>query len=303
MNSERHDEQDVPANNGDSKRPRISLFEETHPAPIEIPSRSLRRATRRDFVLYGLGAAVVTAAFWSVLPQETETFHVHDDSLPTPNANSLKERLLNTSLQVDDAVASKLYSPTRLVPIYERSQATPHLRNNYNGQTPDATYLDDWKLTVRGSGLAFGANVTLDANTLRRQFAHVEQVTMLVCVEGWSAIAWWGGFRFSDLIKAYPPKLGYAWIALKSDVNLDSDGNSDPYYVSIDMPTAMHPQTLLATHLSGKLLDVDHGAPLRLVAPAKLGLKNIKAITSITYTKERPADYWAERGYSEYDGI
>lgn len=93
------------------------------------------------------------------------------------------------------------------------------------------------------------------------------------------------------------------WVSLQSDVNLDADGNSDPYYVSIDMPTAMHTQTLLATHQNGAPLTVDHGAPLRLVAPMKLGLKNIKAITSITYTAREPADYWNERGYSKYDGV
>jgi DMSO/TMAO reductase YedYZ molybdopterin-dependent catalytic subunit len=55
--------------------------------------------------------------------------------------------------------------------------------------------------------------------------------------------------------------------------------------VSLDLSTARHPQTLLATHLNGKALTVEHGAPLRLVAPVKLGLKNIKAITRISYTE------------------
>jgi DMSO/TMAO reductase YedYZ molybdopterin-dependent catalytic subunit len=67
--------------------------------------------------------------------------------------------------------------------------------------------------------------------------------------------------------------------------------------------TARHPQTLLATHYNGEPLTVEHGAPLRLIAPMKLGLKNIKAITRITYVKDEPKDYWAERGYSQYDGI
>src|SRR5579864_5825311 len=69
------------------------------------------------------------------------------------------------------------------------------------------------------------------------------------------------------------------------------------------LSTARHPQTLLATHLNGKPLTVEHGAPLRLLVPVKLGLKNVKAITRITYTKDEPGDYWAERGYSRYDGI
>jgi len=89
----------------------------------------------------------------------------------------------------------------------------------------------------------------------------------------------------------------------ESSVNLGRWGNPDPYFVSLDLSTARHPQTLLATHLNGKPLTVEHGAPLRLLAPVKLGLKNIKAITRITYTGEEPADYWAKRGYSRYDGI
>jgi len=69
------------------------------------------------------------------------------------------------------------------------------------------------------------------------------------------------------------------------------------------LSTARRPQTLLATHLNGKPLTVEHGAPLRLIAPVKLGLENIKAITRITYTNDEPPDYWAKRGYSRYDGI
>ncbi|MGB0124310.1 MAG: molybdopterin-dependent oxidoreductase [Silvibacterium sp.] len=90
---------------------------------------------------------------------------------------------------------------------------------------------------------------------------------------------------------------------MESSVNLDAYGNPDPYFVSIDLPTVRHPQTLLATHFNGQPLTVDHGAPLRLLVPVKLGLKNVKAITRITYMKEEPKDYWAERGYSRYDGI
>jgi DMSO/TMAO reductase YedYZ molybdopterin-dependent catalytic subunit len=122
-------------------------------------------------------------------------------------------------------------------------------------------------------------------------------------VEGWSAIAWWSGLKFEDLLQAYPPVSQAKWALIESSVNLDPNGKPDSYYVSIDLLTARHPQTLLATHYNGQPLTVEHGAPLRLIAPMKLGLKNIKAITRITYVKDEPNDYWAERGYSRYDGI
>lgn len=274
-----------------------------------VPVNKLKLSTRRDFLLYTVGGAAAAAGIWWLLPDDTKARAVPAatrkelDSVTARlglNANR-QQKLLGRVLTFDDDVAEALYSPTRSVPTYRTSDITPNLRNNYDGATPDPSYLKDWTLTI--SGLASGEDVTLTAQDLLTRFAHHSQITRLCCVEGWSAIVGWGGLRFSDLIKAYPPARGMRWAALQSDVNLDADGNSDPYYVSIDLPTAMHPQTLLATHQNGQPLNVDHGAPLRLIAPMKLGLKNIKAITSITYTATEPADYWNERGYSKYDGI
>jgi len=201
---------------------------------------------------------------------------------------------------IDDDVAEALYSRNRLVPTYTKSQITP-LRNNYNGATPDPSYIPEWRLTL--DGLASGLSVSLDIRNLLASFQVHEQITRLVCVEGWSAIARWAGLRFDDLLRAYPPMSQAKWARIESSVNRGPWGNPDPYFVSLDLATARHPQTLLATHLNGKRLTVEHGAPLRLVVPVKLGLKNIKAITRITYTRDEPSDYWAKRGYSRYDGI
>jgi DMSO/TMAO reductase YedYZ molybdopterin-dependent catalytic subunit len=197
-------------------------------------------------------------------------------------------------------VAETLYSPRRTVPTYTKSQITP-LRNNYNGATPDPGYVLGWHLTL--DGLASSVSVALDIRSLMTRFSIHEQITRLVCVEGWSAIAWWSGLRFDDLLRAYPPASQAKWVRVESAVNLDASGNPDPYYVSLDLATARHPQTLLATHLNGQPLTVEHGTPLRLLAPVKLGLKNVKAVTRLTYLAKEPRDYWAERGYSQYDGI
>jgi DMSO/TMAO reductase YedYZ molybdopterin-dependent catalytic subunit len=211
-----------------------------------------------------------------------------------------KEWLLNKAIRVDDDVAETLYSANRVVPTYTKSQITP-IKNNYNGATPDPGYIPGWRLTL--DGLSSGLTVSLDIRALLVHHQIHDQITRLVCVEGWSAIAWWSGLKFDDLLHAYPPVSQAKWAHIESSVNLDANGNPDPYFVSIDLLTAQHPQTLLATHLNGKPLTVEHGAPLRLLVPVKLGLKNIKAITRITYTKDEPPDYWAKRGYSRYDGI
>jgi DMSO/TMAO reductase YedYZ molybdopterin-dependent catalytic subunit len=274
-----------------------TFFQERPPQGMEVAPQLLRHWTRRDVLLFGMGAIAAAAGGGYLLPQATlKRLGIIRENKNWPK----KEWLLNRSLRIDDDVAEALYSRNRLVPTYTKSQITP-LRNNYNGATPDASYIPEWRLTL--DGLASGLRVSLNIRTLLASFQVHEQITRLVCVEGWSAIAWWAGLKFDDLLRAYPPMSQAKWARLESSVNLGPWGNPDPYYVSLDLSTARHAQTLLATHLNGKPLTVEHGAPLRLVAPVKLGLKNIKAITRISYTKDEPADYWTKRGYSSYDGI
>jgi DMSO/TMAO reductase YedYZ molybdopterin-dependent catalytic subunit len=278
-------------------RKTASFFQERPLEVMEVVPQLLRRLTRRDLLLFGIGAIAAVAGGGSLLPQTTlQRLGIIHGNKNWPK----KEWLLNRTLRIDDDVAEALYSKNRLVPTYTKSQITP-LKNNYNGATPDPSYVPEWRLTL--DGLASGLTVSLNIRTLLACFRLHEQITPLVCVEGWSAIAWWAGLRFDDLRAAYPPMSQAKWARIESSVNLGPWGNSDPYFVSLDLSTARHPQTLLATHLNGKPLTVEHGAPLRLIAPVKLGLKNIKAITRITYTKDEPADYWAMRGYSRYDGI
>ncbi len=69
------------------------------------------------------------------------------------------------------------------------------------------------------------------------------------------------------------------------------------------MPSAMHPQTLLAYEVNEKPLPLEHGQPLRLIIPVKYGTKNLKRIGSISFSNERPPDYWAEQGYDYYSGL
>jgi DMSO/TMAO reductase YedYZ molybdopterin-dependent catalytic subunit len=276
------------------KKPQSFLGERPLPI-IEMAPRVLRYRTRRDFLLFSAGAVAAAAGAGFLLPQNTRSRLGMRRDMSSPG-----KWLLNKALGVDDDVAEALYSRNRLVPIYTKSQITP-IKNNYNGATPDPGYISGWNLALQG--LASGLSVSLDIRKLMNRFPMQEQITRLVCVEGWSAVAWWAGLRFDDLLRAYPPISQAKWARVESSVNLDTSGNPDPYFVSIDLATARHPQTLLATYLGGEPLTVEHGAPLRLLVPVKLGLKNVKAVTRITYFAEEPRDYWAQYGYSSYDGI
>jgi DMSO/TMAO reductase YedYZ molybdopterin-dependent catalytic subunit len=78
--------------------------------------------------------------------------------------------------------------------------------------------------------------------------------------------------------------------------------SDEGYYVGFDIPSILHPQTLLAYEMNGAPLTLEHGAPLRLATPTKYGIKQIKRIGRIEYTDKRPRDFWAERGYDWYSG-
>ena len=272
------------------------FISERPPIGTEIGSRVLRYRTRRDLLLFGVGAMATAAGAGLLLPQATLTrLGIHRNIKPPG-----KEWLLNKALRIDDDVAEALYSRNRIVPTYTKSQIT-EIKNNYNGSTPNPWYIPGWNLTLEG--LASGLSVSLGIRNLTNCFQLHDQITRFVCVEGWSAIAWWAGLKFHDLLRAYPPMSQAKWARVESSVNLDASGNPDPYFVSIDLETARHPQTLLVTHHDGQPLTVEHGAPLRLLVPVKLGLKNVKAITKIVYSVEEPKDYWEQYGYSSYDGI
>jgi len=129
---------------------------------------------------------------------------------------------------------------------------------------------------------------------------HREMIVQFKCIEGWSQICQWEGARFSDFMKAYPPKR-------------NPDGNL-PKYVAMETPegdffsgygmaSLVHPQTLLCYRMAGVPLTPLHGAPLRLAMPLKYGYKQIKQIARITYTNHKPPDYWATQGYDWYGGL
>jgi hypothetical protein len=143
-------------------------------------------------------------------------------------------------------------------------------------------------------GPEFGLLLTMDAI---RTLPHVEMVTQLKCIEGWSEVVHWGGTRLSDFIHAYPPARG-AHGRLPRYVGMETPDRQ--YYVGLHIDDAMHPQTLLCYEMNGQPLSRYHGAPLRLVTPLKYGIKHLKQIGSISFSDKPPRDYWAENDY-DYD--
>lgn len=131
------------------------------------------------------------------------------------------------------------------------------------------------------------------------QLPRHELVTQFKCIEGWSQIVHWAGFRMADLLAAYPP----APINGANPRFLYMETPDGDYYTGYDLHAMRHPQALLVTEMMGAPLTQPHGAPLRLHMPTKYGYKQIKRIALIAYTNDKPDDYWTKLGYDWYAGL
>lgn len=264
------------------------------PASPEDQAR-IRRMSRRSFLWAGVAMAGTLGGLW-VLNRNETTADGETRGVYVPLVDGTKAPF-RKALSFNEIVARNLFfSPTHMAKEFPLSEAiTP--RNNYHGDTPEID-TDFWSLTIEGEKNKTEpyAIALSDIKTL----PEVSQTTELKCIEGWSAIVNWTGVRLYDFLRKFPPPDGTKYIAMFSE----PEGQEGSWYhIGLDMESAMHPQSLLAYAMNGEPLDSEHGAPLRLVMPHKYGIKNIKLITRMTYTNERPADYWYDRGYDWYAGL
>jgi DMSO/TMAO reductase YedYZ molybdopterin-dependent catalytic subunit len=148
-----------------------------------------------------------------------------------------------------------------------------------------------WRLEVRGlvrRPASFTINELMSLPRLSYTVKHH-------CVEGWTAIASWSGARFTALADRVEPLPDAKYVMFSS---FDSG-----YASGWDIASAMHPQTVLAYAHNDRPLSADHGAPLRLYSPTKLGYKLTKYLVSIEFTDQRPGGYWEDRGYPWFGGV
>ncbi len=195
--------------------------------------------------------------------------------------------------RVNDRVSGLLFSD-RLAREYPVSQRTPdaNFPSYYvSDGMPMLMNAAKWRLEVGGLVRRPGVFTIEQLQGLPRLTYTVKHH----CVEGWTAIASWSGARFSALAERVEPLPAARYVNFRS---FDS-GYSNGW----DIATAMHPQTILAYAHNDRMLRADHGAPLRLYSPTKLGYKLTKYLLSIEFTAERPGGYWEDRGYPWFGGL
>ena len=250
----------------------------TSPILDEAGQKKVRRRSLISFVVF---IVCFILSIWTFVwlynqPQEA------DNVQPT----------LRKGLNANEYLFSRFFSKTREAKIFKRSDAVDEVR--VNGDVGMDGELDTtWRLQiVRKPGDTLV--LTIDAI---KALPKTEVVFDFKCVEGWSEVTWRGGVRFSDFMKAYSlaPQMGMKYVGMITP--------DEAYYVGNDMPSMLQPQTILCYEMNGKPLPQDQGYPLRLIIPVKYGIKHLKRIGMMYFSNDKPADYWAERGYDYFAGL
>jgi len=205
----------------------------------------------------------------------------------------LQEPLLKTGLGFSDWASALLFRSRHMATSFSDSEVAPFEKfpiNGYDVADPGVD-LDKWTLTVAGSVRKPGDYKLAQFQALPR----VRQNTRHVCVEGWDVIGRFGGARLSDFLQMIGGDTTARFVYVEC---------ADDYYESLDMATALHPQTLLCYEMYDRPLTREHGAPLRLQIPTKVGYKQAKYLTSLSVTNVLTrVGYWEDQGYSSFYGL
>ncbi len=206
---------------------------------------------------------------------------------------SLREGLLKKGLGFSDWTSARFFRPGHAASTFDNADLTPFTKFPINGYDVDDPGVDfeTWTLTVSGAVKKPGDYKLAQVQALPR----IRQNTRHICVEGWDVIGRFGGARLSDFLQL----IGADTTARFITVNC-----ADDYYESLDMATALHPQTLLCYEMYEQPLTREHGAPLRLQIPTKVGYKQAKYLTDLKVTNVLDrVGYWEDQGYSWFYGL
>jgi DMSO/TMAO reductase YedYZ molybdopterin-dependent catalytic subunit len=202
------------------------------------------------------------------------------------------DRMLRRISEFNDRVQAWLFDPNRLAQTYPESAINRPFR--FNAYYPESDIPE-----VDGADYALELNGLIDNKetwSLERLNALPQetQVTRLICVEGWSMVGKWTGVRLSDFLRRVGADLSakYVWFRC-----------AEGYHSSIDMASALHPQTQMTLQFDGKELEPKYGYPMRIRIPTKLGFKNPKYVMEIAVINNFNPGYWEAQGYNWFSGL
>ncbi len=203
-------------------------------------------------------------------------------------------------LVTDRNALAREFSAADLSPVF-RANGTMRPGSDLYRRLVDGNFAD-YRLRIDG---LVRRPLSLSLDQLRHAPART-QITRHDCVEGWSAIGKWTGARLAPLLNS----AGLLPAARYLVFHCADDFSGTPYYESIDVVDALHPQTILAYAMNDAPLPVANGAPLRLRVERQLGYKHakyvmrIEAVDRLDRIAGGKGGFWEDRaGYEWYAGI
>jgi DMSO/TMAO reductase YedYZ molybdopterin-dependent catalytic subunit len=198
---------------------------------------------------------------------------------------------LEAIVRFDDRVQAALFGRQRLAATYKASAITrPYRFNAFYAEWQVRPVPDNWGLAVSGLVAHRRAWTLPGLMALPQQ----GQITRHICIEGWSQVGQWSGVPLGVFLRRVGADLSARYVSFKC---------FDGYSTSIDMASALHPQTILALDFDEKPLAPQWGAPLRLRIPTKLGFKSAKNLEAVEVTNTNPGGYWESQGYDWFAGV
>jgi DMSO/TMAO reductase YedYZ molybdopterin-dependent catalytic subunit len=202
------------------------------------------------------------------------------------------ERVLRKISRFNDAAQAALFNPDKLAPTYPESMITRPFPFNAYYRLDEAPEVDGSTYKLQVGGLVDNKQ----SWTLQELYAlpQEKQVTRHICVEGWSAIGSWTGVRLSEFLKRIgaDTRAKYVWFRC-----------AEGYSTTIDMPTALHPQTQMTFKFDDQILPRAYGFPMKIRMPTKLGFKNPKYVMEMAVTNTDLGGYWEDQGYNWFSGL
>jgi DMSO/TMAO reductase YedYZ molybdopterin-dependent catalytic subunit len=215
------------------------------------------------------------------------TFLTGCDILDSPSA----EHALRVVSRFNDWVQARMFQPHKLAPTYPESAITKPFPFNAYYSEDEAPEVDGDTYKLEIAGLIDNKQPW----TLEQlyQLPQEKQITRHICVEGWSAIGSWTGARLSDFLTRIGADLTAKYVYF-----ICAEGYSN----TIDMPTALHPQTQMSFRFADEILPRKYGYPMKIRIPTKLGFKNPKHVVAMAVTNEDRGGYWEDQGYNWFSG-
>jgi DMSO/TMAO reductase YedYZ molybdopterin-dependent catalytic subunit len=201
------------------------------------------------------------------------------------------EGVLRKISAFNDVAQALLFNPNRLAPTFPESAITkPFPFNAYYSQD-EAPEVDGATYKLEVAGMVENKKPwTLEE---LYKLPQEKQITRHICVEGWSAIGSWSGIRLSDFLTRVGADTRAKYIYF-----ICAEGYSN----TIDMPTALHPQTQMTLKFADEILPRKYGFPMKIRIPTKLGFKNPKHVVSMVVTNDERGGYWEDQGYNWFSG-